>query len=420
MTKSKNDILSNILSLISKPTTSEISGTLLSSRIWILGAGKASVAMAADLYEDLPHPPFDGIIISPTEDYIDNIQIFRGTHPYPSETNIAASYEILELAKTIPSGDTVFFCMSGGASSLLIIPPFGVEIEELEYTFKLLLESGATIQEINTVRKHLCELKGGKLGAALSHTNLITLVSSDVPGNDISTIGSGPTVGDPTHFKEAKSVLEEFNLWDRLPLSVQTHLQLGVEGVIPENPKPDSQAFKNHKVKIINSAEDLAQQVGNYLSQHGFDTWVAPEAYSSNVRSISKKISANAISVLSKNFPVNKPAALVFYGESYVDVKGNGKGGRNQELALTCAISLEGQHDVKLISIGTDGIDGPTDAAGAVIDSFTTLKARKKKINPEEYLVNNDSYHFHEQMETLIKTGPTGNNLMDLQVLIVE
>ena len=413
--------LDSIIKLVQQePTIGAINNNVKGSRAWILGAGKASVSMAAELFEELPSPPHDGIIISPTEDYLDNIQIFRGSHPYPSEANVAASYELLDLANSIPTGDTVYFCMSGGASSLLLIPPYGIEVEELEFTFRLLLESGANIQEINTVRKHLCEFKGGKLGAALSHTNLVTLISSDVPGNDLSTIGSGPTVGDPTSFKDAKSILKQFGLWERIPLSVQTHIQLGVEEVIPENPKPDASVFKNHEVRIINSAENLAQLVGNYLADNGFDTWIAPEAYSDNVRSISKEISAKAISVLSKNYPVNKPAALVFYGESYVDVKGKGKGGRNQELALACAISLEGQHNVSLISLGTDGIDGPTDAAGAIIDSFTTLKARKKKINPEEYLINNDSFHFHEEMGTLIKTGPTGNNLMDLQVLIVE
>ena len=290
----------------------------------------------------------------------------------------------------------------------------------MEYCFKLLLESGASIQEMNVVRKHLCELKGGKLGAVLAHTNLITLISSDVPGNEVSTIGSGVTVGDPSKFKDAKSILEHYELWEKIPLSIQTHLQLGVEGVIAENPKPNDSIFNNHEVKIIHSAENLAAQIAEYFKAQGFDTYIAPEAYSDNVRSIAKIISSKAISVLSKNYPVNKPAALVFYGESYVEVKGKGKGGRNQELALACAISLEGQHDVTLISLGTDGIDGPTDAAGAIIDSFTTLKARKKKLNPEEFLIHNDSYHFHEHMGTLIKTGPTDNNFMDLQILIVK
>jgi len=392
----------------------------VSSRVWILGAGKASVQMAADLYEELPIPPHDGIIISPTEDYLDNIQIFKGTHPYPDENTVAASFEVKSVAESIPEGDTVFFCLSGGASSLLTIPPFGIDTEELAFTYKLLLESGASIQEMNVVRKHLCDLKGGKLGELLSHTNLITLVSSDVPGNDISTIGSGPTVGDSSTFKDAERILKEYILWNRVPLSIQTHIQLGVEGVIPENPKPDSASYKNHKVQVINSAENLAKLVSDYFVVEGFDTWILPEAYSDDVRSVAKMISSKAISVLSKSDPAKKPAALIFYGESTVEVKGNGTGGRNQELALACAISLEGQHKVTMISIGTDGVDGPTDAAGAIIDSHTTLKARKKKISPEEFLQKNDSYHFHQKMDTLIKTGPTGNNLMDLQVLIVE
>jgi len=392
----------------------------ISSRVWILGAGKASVQMAADLYEELPTPPHDGIIISPTEDYLDNIQIFKGTHPYPDEDTVAASFELKSVAESIPEGDTVFFCLSGGASSLLIIPPFGIDTDELAFTYKLLLESGASIHEMNVVRKHLCDLKGGKLGELLSHTNLITLVSSDVPGNDISTIGSGPTVGDSSTFKDAERILKEYILWNRVPLSIQTHIQLGIEGVIPENPKPDSALFKNHKVQVINSAENLAKLVSDYFVVKGFDTWVLPEAYSDDVRSVAKMISSKAISVLSKGDPAKKPAALIFYGESTVEVKGNGTGGRNQELALACAISLEGQHKVTMISIGTDGVDGPTDAAGAIIDSHTTLKARKKKISPEEFLQKNDSYYFHQKMDTLIKTGPTGNNLMDLQVLIVE
>jgi glycerate 2-kinase len=417
-----NDHLSAVLNII-KSNELRIPDQVLGmpeSRVWILGAGKASVAMAAELYEELPHPPHDGIIISPTADYIDNIQIFRGSHPYPTIETVTASYELKALAESIPEGDTVYFCLSGGASSLLTIPPFGVEIEELAATYKLLLESGATIQEMNIVRKHCCELKGGKLGAMLAHTNLITLISSDVPGNDFPTIGSAPTVPDPSTFSNTKEVLIRYKLWDRIPLSVQTHIQLGVEGVIPENPKPNSHFYRNHQTMLINSAEALAGQVAGYFAEEGFNTWLASEAYSEDVRVVAKMISSKAISVLSKKKPIEKPAALVFYGESTVDVKGLGKGGRNQELVLACAISLEGQHKVTLISLGTDGIDGPTDAAGAIIDSHTTLKARKKKISPEEYLSNNDSYHFHEQMDTLIKTGPTGNNLMDLQVLIVE
>ncbi len=392
----------------------------ISGQIWILGAGKASVNIATELIEELPYSPVDGIIISPTHDYIDNLQVFKGEHPFPDEDSVAASFELLSLVRQIPEGDTVFFCLTGGASSLLTIPPFGIEVEELSLLHKLLLNSGASIHEINTVRKHVCELKGGKLGRELARTNLCTLIISDVPGEDLSSVGSGPTMGDSSTFSDAFQVLKDYKIWNHLPLSIQAHIQLGVEGEIEENPNPDIAYLRNHKIVELNGAKGLAESIANELSGKGFSTWVANRSYQGPIRRVAKDISSKAISILSVNQPVKKPAALIFYGESEVEVKGSGKGGRNQELALICALSLEGQHNVQVISLGTDGIDGPTDAAGAVIDSYTTLKARKKKLNPENFLQNNDSYHFHEQMGTLIKTGPTGNNLMDLQVLIVE
>lgn len=412
----------SVLSKIIQPLISIPSSVLeeISGHIWVLGAGKASVAMAAELIEALPFAPIDGMIISPTHDYLDNIQIFKGAHPYPDEDTVAASYELLSLAEQIPDGDTVFFCISGGASSLLTVPPYGVEVDELATLHQLLLNSGASIHEINTVRKHVCGLKGGKLGKVLSNTNLITLLISDVPGESLNSVGSGPTLADNTTFIDARNILQNFNIWDKTPVSIQTHIQLGIEGVIDENPSESEGFFKDHKVVELNSAGQLAQSVAVELEGQGYSTWVAEKAYSGPIRKVAKQICEQAISVLSTNQPVKKPAALIFYGESEVKVKGSGKGGRNQELALICALSLEGQHKVQLLSVGTDGIDGPTDAAGALIDSFTTLKARKKKLSPEEFLQNNDSYHFHKHMDTLIKTGPTGNNLMDLQVLIVE
>ena len=411
-----------VLSKIIRPSISIPSSVLdeISGNIWVLGAGKASVAMAAELIEVLPYAPIDGMIISPTHDYLDNIQIFKGAHPYPDEDTVAASYELLTLAEQIPDGDTAFFCISGGASSLLTIPPYGVEVDELATLHQLLLNSGASIHEINTVRKHVCELKGGMLGKVLSNTNLITLLISDVPGDSSNSVGSGPTLADNTTFIDARNILQNFNIWDKTPVSIQTHIQLGIEGVIDENPSESEGFFKDHKVVELNSAGQLAQSVAAELEGQGYFTRVAEKAYSGPIRKVAKQICEQAISVLSTNQPVKKPAALIFYGESEVEVKGSGKGGRNQELALICALSLEGQHKVQLLSVGTDGIDGPTDAAGALIDSFTTLKARKKKLSPEEFLQNNDSYHFHKHMDTLIKTGPTGNNLMDLQVLIVE
>ncbi len=419
----QNSILRSLTELIKDPASIfKVDLSILKTdRVWILGAGKASVEMAKSLIKQTNIEVLDGLIISNTEhpDF-SGIQIFKGSHPYPDESSVSASYELRELARNIQEGDTVVFCLSGGASSLLCIPVAGVEIEELALTYKLLLESGADIHEINIVRKHLCELKGGQLAQALHHTNLITLAISDVPGDHLESIGSAPTVCDPSTFKDAFQILKRFSLWNDVPHSVRIHIAKGMSGDIPDTPKPEINEHPNHTVQIISKASYLADGIANELQSKGFNTWINKDAYSGNVKMVSKEICSKAISVLSRNEPVKKPAALIYYGESTVDVNGDGLGGRNQELALASAISIEGQHSISMLSIGTDGVDGPTDSSGAIINSETTLKARKKKVEPEQYLQNNDSYHFHEEMETHIKLGPTGNNLMDLQVVIIE
>ncbi len=389
--------------------------------IWVLGAGKGSGSLLKELLKHENPQVIDGLLITRNEPIaLGNIQIFRGSHPYPDSNTIAASYELLELAKKIPAGETVVFFLSGGASSMLSIPPNGINEEELAFTYKLLLNSGAPIKDINVVRKHLCLLKGGQLAQALHHVNLITIIESDVPGDDLETIGGAPTICDSSTFVDALDVLNKCELWDRLPTSVRNHISKGIEGLIPDTPKPRINDHPNHEVHVVSKATDFISEVEQIYKEAGFNTWVAERAYNEDVRIVSKEICSKAISVLSTNDPIQKPAALFFYGESTVNVKGKGKGGRNQELALMSALSIEGQHSISILSIGTDGIDGPTDAAGAIVDSYTTLKARKKKISPEEYLQNNDSYHFHEQMGTIIKTGLTGKNLMDLQVVIVQ
>ncbi len=410
------------ISLIKKSSKAKVNPQLVavSKPIWVLGAGKASGSLLMNFLSSNVSI-VDGLIITRNESsMLGNVQIFQGTHPYPDSVTVAASYELFELAKKIPAGDTVVFILSGGASSMLCIPPEGIEVEELAFTYKLLLNSGAPIREMNIVRKHLCLLKGGQLAQALHHVNLITIIESDVPGDDLETIGSAPTICDSSTFNYAFDILKKYELWELLPTSIQNHISDGVAGLIPDTPKPGINDHPNHEVHIVSKPTDFISEIEQIYKKAGFNTWVAKEAYNEDVRIVSKKICSKAISVLSKNEPIQKPAALLFYGESTVKVKGKGKGGRNQELALMSAISIEGQHSISILSIGTDGIDGPTDAAGAIVDSYTTLKARKMKISPEEYLQNNDSYHFHEQMGTLIKIGATGKNLMDLQVVIIE
>jgi hydroxypyruvate reductase/glycerate 2-kinase len=391
-----------------------------SQNIWVLGAGKASLEMArqAELYfEDSIK---DGIIIAPEKSKkLSRIQAFEGAHPYPDDNSVSSSYELWQLAKRIPQKDTVLFLLSGGASSLFCIPAKGIDLTEYKKAFELLLNSGADIKEINIVRKHLSETAGGWLGDLLSHNRLYSIILSDVPGDDAESIGSGPTVPDSSTFKHAFQILKQHKLWDRMPHSIRIHISKGMHGDSSETPKPKEAKWANHSVEVISGAKTLASNIGSYLDKKGYNVRVQEQAYDDDVKIISKKICSDAISILSKKFTIEEPAALIYFGESTVNVNGNGKGGRNQELALNAAISMEGQNPISLLSFATDGIDGPTDAAGAIINSQTTLSARKQKLEPEEFLQNNNSYHFHEEMETMLKTGPTGNNLMDLQVVLV-
>mgnify|MGYP003110418670 FL=1 len=425
--KAKFETQQKLLEIIPQFLKDDLNSTELNlslrdkKKIWLVAVGKGSVQMASQIMKQYDGQIHDGIVISDHQDFVSNkIQVFCGSHPLPDSNSVAASYEVLDFVSNIPSGGTLIFCISGGTSSLLTIPPFGIEIEEIQQLYNLLLRSGASIHEINIIRKHVCELKGGKLGEELEHINLISIIESDVPGDDISTIGSGPTVPDPSTFIEAVQILKNLRIWDRVPISIQEHLIGGMEGYIPENPKPNEFNSKNHRVELLSGSINLKKRITGFLEKEGYQTWVKEESYSGSVQKVAKEICGKAISILSGNDDINIPAALLYQGESSVKVRGSGKGGRNQELALMAALSFEGQHSISLLSMDTDGIDGPTDVAGAIVHSNTTLGARKREIEPEQFLSDNDSYEFHKQMETHIKTGSTGINLMDLQVVLID
>ncbi len=402
------------------PLESIFSSIEVSGKLWLLGAGKASVAMAKKAEQYFGDSIKDGIIIAPQKtDELTRVQVFKGTHPYPDEESVSASFELWDLAAKIPAEDTVLFCLSGGASSLFCIPAEGIELLEFREMYKLLLNSGASIHEINTVRKHLSTTAGGRLGKLLKHQKLISVLLSDVPGDNPEVIGSGPTVPDSSTFKEAFQILKRYRLWDQTPHAVRIYISKGMYEQSYETPKPKDCEWENHAVHVISGAKLLATNVAQYLEQQGLNVQLEEKAYDMDVKQISKKICSEAVGVLSTKSKLKKPAALIYFGESTVHVVGDGKGGRNQQLALNAAISIEGQHAISLLSFATDGVDGPTDASGAIINSQTTLLARKKKLVPEDYVQNNDAYHFHEAMDTILRTGPTGNNLMDIQVVLI-
>lgn len=389
--------------------------------VWFVGVGKAAIKTAKSVNNQIGQQFKDGLIIAPSKAYFHpKFQVFEGTHPYPDGNTVAASYELVDFIQQIPAGDTLIFSVSGGASSMFCIPPFGVEIDELQHLYSLLLKSGASIHQINTVRKHVCDVKGGKLISQLHHLNVISLIESDVPGDEVHIIGSGPTIHDPSTFLDAIKILKEFNVWDSVSLSIQEHLICGLEGYIPENPKPKISEHPSHRVELLTGHNALNFKIEKLLKEHGYHVWLNEVAYSGDVLQVSKQICTKSISILSDNDAIQKPAALIYNGECSINVKSDGKGGRNQQLALMVALSIEGQHPISMLSMDTDGIDGPTDAAGAIIDSFTTLDARKLKIEPEAFLMSNNSYEFHQKIGTHLKTGPTGVNLMDLQVVLID
>jgi glycerate 2-kinase len=405
-------------------------------KVWITGVGKAAVTMAKAAGKILGSRLAEGLVIAPDqpEEKLDRIQVLKGSHPIPDKESLSSTYELLHFAKSIPDEAPVLCMLSGGASALLCMPDGQLEIEDVGTLHKMLLESGMDIHQMNTVRKVVSRVKAGGLLRALAHTQLFDLVISDVPGDNLSSIGSGPTTFEEKQFDEAFRLLKQYELWNRLPHQVRVYIARGMHEPV-DHTAPDP--FRHHS-EIISSAGMLADKTAAELEKNGVDARVIHPAYNDSIENVEKKILQELNIVLEgrqgylKNSEESqngegspagenpKKQALIFYGESSVNVSGSGKGGRNQELALRIAMHLNDAAPVSFASIGTDGVDGPTDSAGALVDETTIRSAESQQINPASYLGNNDSYAFFNKAGGHIKTGPTGNNLMDLQVLLIS
>lgn len=388
--------------------------------VWVIGAGKAAHTMAASIESVLGNTIHSGIVITQAGVHFssDRIRHLAGDHPLPSDASLAASLELERIILEIPEQALVIALISGGASSIVTLPPIGVHIDDVAMTVQALLKSGAGISDINTVRRHLCQLKGGQLARMLKAQHLVSLIYSDVPGDRLHDIGSGMTVPDPTSFEDAIRVLDRIGLRHEIPASVVRHLENGAQGFYPENPKSQSDIGSEHQAVLLGSSAMLADQVAVHARQMGYMAHVYHPAYDTSVRVQAHEIATRVRECIQKT---DRRQVLIFHGEGRVHVTGRGKGGRNQELALLVLLALE-EISVPwtLMSIGTDGIDGNTDAAGAFVFNGLLPMARHVGYSPEGYLLDNDSYHFFEATDTLIRTGPTGNNLTDLQILIIE
>ncbi|MEX1010471.1 MAG: DUF4147 domain-containing protein [Balneolaceae bacterium] len=393
-------------------------------RIYIIGSGKAAASMAKAMQEIFGSRIADGLVIAPAPGEgqpplpkrIGPIQVLQGAHPLPDHNSLAATYELLHLARTIPKDATVFTLLSGGTSALLCMPDGELELEELAATHQLLLNAGAGIHEMNRVRKSLSAVKGGRLLEVLSHTRLTDLVISDVPDDDFATIGSGPTTPGTIDYQHAFTILKQYGLWEEVPHEVRTHLARGMHE-FPEGltvPTPEG-----HRQVLVSSARILADEAGRLAENEGYHTAIHHPAYDAPIEEVEQTIREDIDNTLSDKASQSDRVCHIYYGESSVHVTGNGKGGRNQELALRLARHLKPGREVTILSAGTDGVDGPTDAAGAVVHQESLQEARERGLNPGEFLANNDAWSFFHRAGGHLKNGPTGNNLMDFQMVLI-
>lgn len=391
-------------------------------RIVVIGFGKASIKMAEGCEEELSDKIYDGAIIAPKgieDKKLKIIKVFEGTHPIPSEVNVESAKKLISVCSNLTSEDLVICLISGGGSSLLTFPANDISLEEKKLTTDVLLKSGADIREINTIRKHISKVKGGQLLNFLKPAKVVSLILSDVVGDPIEYIASGPTSPDSSTFKDALSIIKKYNLVNKLPKSVVERIEKGVRGEILETPKPGDEIFNNVKNIIVSNNMKSLVAMEKKASSLGYNTIILTSYAQGESREVGKFLCAVIKQISSYDIPIKKPACLILGGETTVTVKGNGKGGRNQELVLSIVLNCKDVKNFVFASIGSDGIDGYTDAAGAIADNFSLEDAVNSGLKPEEFLENNDSYNFFKQTRDLIFTGPTGTNVNDFTVALI-
>jgi glycerate-2-kinase len=388
---------------------------------YVIGGGKASGSMAEALEQILGNRIRNGLVNVPhgSKNKANIIKFHEASHPIPDETGVEGTRRMLEIAEQAKENDLVICLISGGGSSLMPLPRGQISIADKKEITSALLKCGATINEINTVRKHISDFKGGWLAKKAYSATILNLILSDVVGDPLDFIASGPTVPDSTTFSDAVNVLKKYALWDKAPASIKKVLSDGEKGKIPETPKASDEAFKKVFNVVIGNNRFASLAVCEYLKPEGLNTLLLTATLEGEARHVGIMLSSIANEVTVSGNPVLKPAGIIAGGETTVTVTGKGLGGRNQEIALAASQKLKGIDGVVVASLSTDGIDGPTDAAGAIVDGKTLTKAAKMGLVPEEYLAKNDSYHFFSQLGDLIFTGPTGTNVNDISLIVV-
>jgi glycerate 2-kinase len=388
-------------------------------RVVVVGAGKAAGSMARAIEPILGRRLDGGCVVTKYghTTRTKRIRVVEAGHPVPDRAGLAAARGMLSLVSSLTDEDLLIVLLSGGASSLLPAPVSGVRLADKQHVTKLLLWCGAGIGDINSVRKHLSNLKGGRLAASTDAT-ILTLILSDVIGDDISTIASGPTAPDPSTYQDAIDCLRHYRLWTSVSRSIRTHLRRGVEGQVTETPKTGTQLFERvHHAIIGNNSAAVACVISNARSV-GLRTVLLPPLIQ-EARASGAYVGSLARSILTKQEPVASPCCIVAGGETTVKVMGAGRGGRAQEFAVAAAKVVAGLPNVYVAGVGTDGTDGPTDAAGAFIDGDTWHRATRLGIDLNAALRQNNTYRALKRLGSHIITGPTGTNVNDLYLLFV-
>lgn len=389
--------------------------------IYVIGGGKASGSMAEALEEILNKHIKKGLVNVPkgSPHKTNIIEFHDASHPVPDETGVEGTQRMLEMAEQAEENDLVICLISGGGSSLMPLPRSEISIVNKREITNALLKCGATINEINTVRKHISDFKGGWLAKKAYPATVLNLILSDVIGDPLDFIASGPTVPDSTTFSDAVNVLKKYGLWDKAPASIRKVLSDGEKGLISETPKKGDKIFKKVFNVVVGNNRFASFAALEYLKSEGLNTLLLTTTLEGEARHVGVMLTSIAREISVSGNPILKPAGIIAGGETTVTVKGKGLGGRNQEIALAAAQKLNNMDGAVVASISTDGIDGPTDAAGALADGKTLVKAAKMRLTPEKFLAKNDSYHFFSKLGDLIFTGPTGTNVNDISVIVV-
>jgi hydroxypyruvate reductase len=385
--------------------------------LYVIGTGKASARMA-EAIERLLGARISGGLVNTKHNAgarLRRIEINECGHPIPDRRGVAGARRIARIASEAGPDDLIVCLISGGASALLPLPAPPVTLAEKQAVTRLLLHCGASIHEMNCVRKHISRIKGGQLARLAFPATLLTLMLSDVIGDDLDVIGSGPTTPDSTTFQDARAIFEKYRLWTKLPGTVRDL----ISSTAGETPKPGDKIFRKTRHVIVGSNAMAVNAAAEEAQRLGFNPLVLSTHVEGEAREVARVHAAIAKEIRASGRPVSTPACVISGGETTVTVRGKGLGGRNQEFALAAALAIAGLRDTVILSAGTDGVDGPTNAAGAIADGTTVARAEALGLKAAAFLANNDSYHFLDALGDLIETGPTGTNVADVQIILV-